>query len=188
MNLEFINTIIAGAALLMSGFILFRDYLLPAKIKMFFGDSFQIVHADRNKIQINFNFTNSRNKLSVINKLAGILSSPNGNGYNYVWNIFYKLEGNSALPDRFPTSIAVLTKSSVFQGVEFISDDRFTWIEGKYEFNIQGWANRGTSKTNNLSAKVIFSLNKGDVDYLNNNNTMGGNGTVIPMRPIRIIS
>src|SRR3989344_7727999 len=133
MNLGFINIIIAGVALLMSGFILIRDYLLPAKIKMFFGDSFQIVHADRNKIQINFNLTNSRNKLSVINKLAAVLSSPNGNSYKYVWNVFYKLEGNSALPDRFPTSIAVLAKSSVFQGIEFISYDRFTWVEGKYE-------------------------------------------------------
>ena len=186
MNLEFINTIIGSAALLMSSFTLFRDYLLPAKIKMFFGDSFQIVHADRNKIQINFNFTNSRNKLSVINKLAGILSSPNGNSYKYVWNIFYKLEGNSALPDRLPTSIAVLAKSSVFQGIEFISDERFTWVEGKHEFNIQGWADNGTSKTNNLSAKVIFSLSKDDVGYLNNSNMGGGTGIITPMRPIRI--
>ena len=185
MDLEFINTIIAGAALLMSGFILIRDYLLPAKVKMFFGDSFQIVHADRNKIQINFNLTNSRNKLSVINKLAAILSSPNGNSYKYVWNVFYKLEGNSALPDRFPTSIAVLAKSSIFQGIEFISDDRFTWVEGKYEFDIEGWADRGTSQRSNLSAKVIFSLGKDDVDYLSNNSTRG-TGIIIPMRPIRI--
>lgn len=185
MNLEYINTIIAGAALLISGFILIRDYLLPAKIKMFFGDSLQIVHADRNKIQINFNLTNPRNKLSVINKLAAVLSSPDGNSHKYVWNVFYKLEGNNALPDRFPTSIAVLAKSSIFQGIEFISDDRFTWVEGKYEFDIHGWANRGADQKNNVSAEVIFSLSKDDVDYLNDNSTRG-TGTVIPMRPIRI--
>ena len=57
MDIEFINTIIAVTALLMSGFIIIRDYLLPAEVKMFFGDSFQIVHADRNKIQINLNLT-----------------------------------------------------------------------------------------------------------------------------------
>lgn len=187
MDLEFMNTIIAGTALLMSGFILIRDYLLPAKVKMFFGDSLQIVHADRNKIQINFNLTNSRNKLSVINKLAAVLSSPNGNSYKYVWNVFYKLEGYNALPDRLPTSIAVLAKSSVFQGIEFISDDRFTWVEGKYEFDIYGWANRGASQKNNISAKVIFSLSKDDVDYLTNNSTRGV-GRVIPMRPIRIMN
>ena len=126
MNLEFINTIIAVVALLMSGFIMIRDYFLPAKVEMFFGDSFQIVHTDRNKIQVNFNLTNSRNKLSVINRLEAVLNSPNGNKYRYVWNIFYKLEGHSAVLEQIPTSIAVLAKSSVFQGIEFISDERFT--------------------------------------------------------------
>ena len=188
MNLEYINTIIAGSALLMSGFIIIRDYLLPAKVKTFFGDSFQIVHADRNKIQINFNLTNSRNKLSVINRLEAVLNSPNGNKYRYVWNIFYKLEGNSAVPDRFPTSIAVLAKSSVFQGIEFISDERFTWVEGRYEFNIKGWADRGISQESNLSpSKIAFSLNKEDVDWLSDN-SIRGSGGVTPMRPIRILN
>ena len=134
MDLEIINTIIAGTALLMSGFMIIRDYFLPAKVKLFFGDSFQIVCVERNKIQINLNLTNSRNKLSVINRLEAVLSSPNGNKYNYVWNIFYKLEGGRSVLERIPTSIAVLAKSSVFQGIEFIADESFTWVEGKYEF------------------------------------------------------
>lgn len=178
----------AGGALLMSGFIIIRDYLLPAKIKLFFGDSFQIVRADRNKIQINLNLTNSRNKLSVVNRLEAILSSPNGNKYRYVWNIFYKLDGNSAVPERFPTSIAVLAKSSVFQGIEFISDECFTWVEGAYEFNIIGWADRGTGQKNNLCpVKIVFSLNKDDIDCLSNYPVIESGG-VIPMRKVRIIN
>ncbi|MDD3662723.1 MAG: hypothetical protein PHT84_02560 [Candidatus Pacebacteria bacterium] len=187
MDLEFINTFMAGGALIMSGFIIIRDYLLPAKIKLFYGDSLQIVCMDRNKIQINTNLTNSRNKLSVINRLEAILKSPNGNQYRYVWNIFYKLEGGRSVLERIPTSIAVLAKSSVFQGIEFIADDRFTWVEGKYEFKIIGWENRGISQKNNLSsAKIIFSLNKDDIDNLTNHiiETTG----VIPMRKVRIIN
>ncbi len=187
MNLEFINTIIAGAALLISGFILIRDYLLPAKVKMFFGDSFQILHTDRNKLQINFNFTNNRNRLSVINKLNAVLESSNGNRYNYVWNVFYKLEGYSAKPDQLPTSISVLAKSSVFQGIEFICDDRFTWIEGKYKFNITGWSNRGVSQSSNLSTQVIFSLNKEDADKLNDT-SLQSSASITLMRPIKIIN
>jgi len=188
MNIEFINTTIAVIALLMSGFIIIRDYLLPAEVKMFFGDSLQIVHADRNKIQINLNLTNSRNKLSIINKLEGFLKSPDGNNYRYVWNIFYKLKGNSAVPDRFPTSIAVLAKSSVFQGIEFISDDRFTWVEGKYEFSIKGWVNIGLDQKSNLSpVKIIFYLSKDDIDYLSDN-SIRESYKVTPMRPVRIVN
>ncbi len=187
-KLEIISTIIASTALLISGFIMIRDYLLPAKVKMFFGDSFQIVHADRNKIQINFNLTNPRNKLSVINRLEAVLDSPNGNSYKYIWNIFYRLEGNRAIPDRIPTSIAVLAKSSVFQGIEFIVDDRFTWIEGRYGFSIKGWANRGISQKSNISpVKIKFSLSKNDIDYLNDG-SITGSSTVTQMRPVRIIN
>ena len=187
MDLEFINTIIAVAALLISGFILIRDYLLRAKVKMFFGDSLQIIHTDRNKLQINFNFTNDRNKLSVINKLMGLLDSPNGNQYKYIWDVFYKLEGYSAKPDRLPTSISVLAKSATFQGVEFICDDRFTWIEGKYNFNITGWSNRGVSQSSNISAQIVFPLNKEDVDKLNDV-SLQGSATTSLMRPVKIIN
>ena len=188
---EFINAIMTVVAflmsVLMSGFIIIRDYLLPAKVKMFFGDSLQIVHSDRNKIQVNWNLTNSRNKLSVINKLEAELKSPNGNKNKYVWNIFYKFDGNSVIQNPFPTSIAVLAKSSVFQGIEFISDERFTWVEGRYEFSVRGWVNRGMDQKSNLLTKIVFSLNKGDVDYFNKDFIVVSNG-ITPMRPVKIIN
>ena len=75
-----------------------------------------------------------------------------------LWNIFYKLEGGRSVLERIPTSIAVLAKSSVFQGIEFIADESFTWVEGKYEFKIIGWENRGASQKNNLSFFQFLNL------------------------------
>jgi hypothetical protein len=183
--ISMIDTIIASVALLMSGFMMMRDYLLPAKLKMFFGDSLQIIYGDRNKIQVNWNLTNSRNKLLVVNKLEAFLVSPDGNKYTYTRNIFYRLEGNSAVPDRIPTSIAVLARSSVFQGIEFISNERFIWSKGIYVFYVRAWVNRSIRQKSNLLTKIIFSLNKDDIDYFNGNSALK---VINTMRPVKIIS
>ncbi|MCH7828727.1 hypothetical protein IH982_02595 [Patescibacteria group bacterium] len=162
-----ISIIISLAALLISGFILLKDYILPAKLKIFVGDSLQIVYAARNKIQINFNFTNSTNKLLVVNKLAATLDIPGNKQYTYVWNVFYRLKAVSSELEQLPTSIAVLAKSSAFQGIEFISSDTFKWVEGRYDFSISGWSNKGMGEDSNICKKVSFSLKKEDVEDLN---------------------
>ena len=175
---------IAISSIVISIFNLVKDNFLPAKVKIFFGDSLQIVNSDRNKIQINFNLINPRTKLSVINHLQATLSSPNGNDYLFKWNIFYKFDGHIAKPDRIPTSIAILPKNNVFQGIEFISDNYFTWVEGKYIFKIEGWFNRGMREDSNVTQPINFSLSRDDVDNLK---TVRGQDIVL-MRPVQILN
>jgi hypothetical protein len=183
------NFIIALIAFGLSSWMFIKDYLLSAKVKLYTGDSFQIVSGSRNKIQLNLNFTNPRNKLSVINHLEADLKSPNGNIYHYTWNVFYKIDyvnsAITAIPTQFPSSLSVLAKSSVFQGVEFISDDHFSWTEGVYEFKIIGCYNREPSDKMNLSKSITFSLNKNDVDNLSNGQLVNNMSI---SRPVKILN
>ena len=155
------SIIISLIALAVSVFILIKDYFLPAKIQLFVGDSLQIVHSVENKLQLNCNFTNTRNNLGVINKLGIEVLSPDNNTYDFEWRIFYRWDGWNAVPQTVPTSLSILAKSSIFQGIEFVSENRFNWMEGKYKITVKGfYNNRPLNKT------LYFYLDKEKVDKI----------------------
>ncbi len=105
------------APIVISIVALLKDkFLLPATIQIAAGDTIRVVITERNKIQIDATLINTRNRLGVINRLEGSLLSPDGQSHDYVWNVFYKLDQNSANMDRHPTSIPVLAKSAAAPG------------------------------------------------------------------------
>lgn len=159
--LTIISIIISLLAFGMSAFILIKDYFLPAKIQLFIGDSLQIVHSIENKLQLNCNFTNTRNNLGVINKLGLEILSPDRNTHKFEWRIFYYWDGWNAVPQTVPTSLSVLAKSSIFQGIEFVSNKRFTWIEGQYKIIVKGLYNN-----KNLDEIFCFYLDKETVEKI----------------------
>ncbi|MFH1412694.1 MAG: hypothetical protein ABIG10_01555 [bacterium] len=185
-------TIISILALLMSGFIFIKDYLLSAKVQVFFGDSIQISCREggvenEKKLILNCNFTNIRNHLGVINGSKLQLLFPNGNMHEFNWKIFCRWERLNATHDGLPRSVPVLAKSSIFQIIIFVSEENFSWVKGKYKLSFRGWYNKEPYKNDsNINKTIYFSLDEQNASEINKFLTTGeGN---IETRSIRIFN
>lgn len=176
-----ITLIFSAVALLISVAQFVLQYVLRAKIKVFVGDSVQIVHTTIcNKIQLNCNFTNTRYKLGVINKIVVRVLSPNGNTYNFYWKTFYKFDGWETEMTTVPTSLAITDKGSVIQGIEFRSSETFGWIEGRYRITIHGWF---VNKEMKEKKRFHISLSKGIAEKLKDTRLIDGR---IPITQVSI--
>lgn len=182
MPLDILSIVISVIALLISGFIFIKDYLLSAKIEVFLGDNVQIACKEKGdfgsekKLILNCNFTNTRNNLGVINGAKLQLTAPNGSTYKFYWKYFCRWEMLNATHDGLPRALSVLAKSSIFQIITFVSEKSFDWTDGKYKLSFCGWYNREPNKSDsNISNEVDFTLDKTDVNELNQVQTVNAN-------------
>jgi hypothetical protein len=129
--------------------------LARAKLKIFLTDSIGIVIPPRHpaeKFHVGCNFINPSAKVGAVHHLEATVLDPEKRKRRFEWNLFFEYASGGAqlrkTTDPFP--IAVVPRSSVLQFIEFkIAEGEKIdyWPQGRYEFNILGWANRRDRKS-----------------------------------------
>jgi hypothetical protein len=126
-----------------------------AKIRVFVGDSVSIVippHEVADRFHLGCNFVNSRAKVGAVHHLEATVLDPQQQKRRFQWNLFFEYAQGAThvqkKTDPFP--IAVLPRSSTLHFIEFklVGGEKIKhWPQGRYEFNIVGWANRRHRKS-----------------------------------------
>ncbi|MFC1678700.1 hypothetical protein ACFL2T_00570 [Elusimicrobiota bacterium] len=149
------STGIALFALALSGWVFYRNTLMPASIKVCVGDSIDIVKhygPDMpNSIQVACTFTNEGAKTGVIEKMALVIHPAEGPPHLLRWSIFFKYEkGYRATPKEKVHAIPVLARHTHFEGIQFAAFDEIAWSPGKYRIELLGWFNRNCEEDPNI--------------------------------------
>ncbi|MDP2604300.1 MAG: hypothetical protein Q8S00_17205 [Deltaproteobacteria bacterium] len=140
---------------LLNGAYTLSTLLAPAKIKLFLGDSINIVIPPKevaDRFHIGCNFVNSRAKVGAVHHLEAIVVDPQKQKWRFRWNLFFEYAQGAThvqkKTDPFP--IAVLPRNSALHFIEFklVEGEKIEfWPQGRYEFKIIGWANRRNRKS-----------------------------------------
>lgn len=158
-------TIIIGIITLsVLGYTVYKEFVEKAKIKIFVGDTIDLVRdtdGQSRKIHLTCNFANRSAKLGVVHKIVLVLrSSFLKREAGFLWNLFYRYQqGRNAVPESKPYPIPVKGKENVFQGIEFVTEPPVQWKAGQYHFTLMGWVNkRDINSKPNVKSRFSVTL------------------------------
>ena len=156
---------ISAAALLLSGWTLYKVHFEKPRIHVFFGDSIDIVrHSDgnTNSIQLACTFCNLGSRTGIIDKVV-VWAEKAGAHSLFNWQMFCAYDqGHRSVPVAKVHSIQASGKSSVFQLIQFHSDSSVAWDTGTYTLRLEGWFNGRTCEQKpNIIEKFPITLSQG---------------------------
>jgi hypothetical protein len=167
---------------LVNGIVTAWMALARPKIRLFLGDSINIVFPPRPQIADRFhigcNFINSRGKVGALHHLETVVVDPSKQERRFEWNLFFEYASGSTYVQKKadPYPLAVLPRSSTFHFIEFKLAEGGkidSWPKGRYKFRIIGWANKRRRRSRpNVTATFHIEIDHGS--------SMGMQGTGQP--------
>ncbi len=154
--------IISALALVVAGYIAYRNYLEKARIDIGLGASIDLIYSSSKqpgKIHLDCSFTNGGARLGIVKKVVLLAhSTPSGEEIELPWSSFYKHNEKGEVVYEDPVhSVLVKGKESISKRIEFLAEKPIQWKVGTYEFEVRGWRNE--EDINSLpSLKVGFSV------------------------------
>lgn len=174
---ESVTAIVAVLAALLTAYTVWKQWLEGPKISVEIGDAVDLVRSDDGtvrKLHLACSFYNSANKPGAVSKIVIVLLD-NSSQRLFNWLQFYEYRGGHvASPSSKPCPVAVLGRSTVFQGIEFITDAPMKIREGVYRFVVLAWSGRSiASSTPFFKEEYEFNLEVSHLSELNPSNRPG---------------
>jgi hypothetical protein len=156
---------VSSVALLLSGWTFYKVHFERPRIRVFFGDSIDIVRhsdGDANSVQLACTFCNLGSKTGIIDKLVVWVEKADARSL-FNWQMFCAYDqGHRSVPVAKVHSIQASGKASVFQLIQFHSDSSVAWDVGAYMVRLEGWFNGRTCEQNpNIVEKFSVTLSQG---------------------------
>ncbi len=138
--------IISALALIVAGYIAYRNYLEKARIDIDLVTSMNLVCSSSNqpgKIHLDCSFTNGGARLGIVKKVVLLAHSiPSGEEIELPWGSFYKYNEKGKVEYEDPVhSVLVKGKESISKRIEFLAEKPIQWEVGTYDFEMRGWRN-----------------------------------------------
>ena len=126
---------ISGVALIIAGYIAYRNYLEKGRIDISIGGTIDLVHPSSDqlgKVHLDCSFTNRGVKLGVVKKLVLLArSTPFDREIELPWNSFHKYnEKGEVVYEDHVHSVLVRGRESVFKRIEFSIEKPIQWKAG----------------------------------------------------------
>jgi len=137
---------ISAVALIIAGYIAYRNYLEKGRIDISLGETVDLVHPSSDqleRIHLNCSFANRGAKLGVVKKLVLLArSAPLDREIELLWNSFYNHnEKGEVVYEDHVHPVLVKGKESVFRRIEFSTGEPIQWKAGTHELELRGWRN-----------------------------------------------
>jgi len=149
-------------------YTVYKDYLQIVRVKVYIGDTIDLVRSTTvktRKIQLICNFVNPTNKIGVVHKLILKVTSKGTKEMTvFTWNQFFIYpERHLVKPESKPFPIIVGSKSTVFKGIEFISEGlEIIWNVGEYSLELVGWVNKkNIQERPNMKSEFSITIDSG---------------------------
>ena len=160
---QIIVSALAAFAAFLSLPTFYKTFIERVKLSLYPGDAVRIVlspDGDTSAFHLMCNLINKTTKAGTVHRLEVRVSDPQKATRNFVWYLFYKYspggQGVEKEIDPYPVAVSPKDSKLIFVGFQAdLAEQKCTWPEGEYKFEVIGWVNRKhRRKSSNL--KSIF--------------------------------
>ena len=134
---ELVTALTAVLLGVLTAYTAWKQWLEGPKISFNIGDAIDLVRSEDGqvwKLHLACSLYNAANKPGAVSKIV-IMLFDGTSQHLFNWLQFYEYRGGHvATPTSKPRPISVLGRSTVFQGIEFITDIPVKTHEGTYRF------------------------------------------------------